>query len=540
MNQSASSPAPTIKTQYLEGTTIIHQSRRKCGICSLIPRLICITLVLLLIFVPLFLFLLKWSTIKDVIHGKVLSKIRLAPMSAGFENWSNPPVSTRRAYRLFNITNYMDLMTKTSHPTIQFEETQPMYYEVKIKKNNVQWTNDNKKIQYSTERFFQRHGQFSEDLLNQEGAFVDILRAMFRTKFERVADPLFYILGGNNAFNYSKAIDKVEGYISPIFVAISARMQGPNKDKYGFIYRYNGSNGFNFTIHTGIDNSSKKGQVIDFASEYTPFKTEAKEWQTEFFDGMTFPPMGNPPNRRAINVFQPDLCRPIQLRYNRTLSMFGIDQVHEYVLKLVDVEKCPSMDENCPEADKLDITRCFSAELPEETIFLTKPHMYGHDSSSTNVAFTPDATRHESTIYFEPMTGTPLQAQSRIQLNVNAWIDRIKLNDDGSTQPTKSRAVRRLIPMMWIDQTITLNEATANRLKLVNGILRKGHQVHQSLSFVYILAALLSIIAVIVALELFLWKRQATNSRNHLLDQTFSEQKRALLNQTATMSPIKA
>jgi len=40
--------------------------------------------------------------------------------------------------------------------------------------------------------------------------------------------------------------------------------------------------------------------------------------------------------------------------------MFGIDHVHEYVLKLIDAEKCPEMDENCPEADKLDITKCFS------------------------------------------------------------------------------------------------------------------------------------------------------------------------------------
>jgi hypothetical protein len=43
--------------------------------------------------------------------------------------------------------------------------------------------------------------------------------------------------------------------------------------------------------------------------------------------------------------------------------MFGIDQVHEYVLKLVDVDKCPEMDENCPEADKLDITKCLSGML---------------------------------------------------------------------------------------------------------------------------------------------------------------------------------
>jgi hypothetical protein len=52
--------------------------------------------------------------------------------------------------------------------------------------------------------------------------------------------------------------------------------------------------------------------------------------------------------------------RPVQLRYNRTVSKFGFDQLHEYVLKLVDAKKCPEMDENCPEADKLDITKCLS------------------------------------------------------------------------------------------------------------------------------------------------------------------------------------
>jgi hypothetical protein len=60
--------------------------------------------------------------------------------------------------------------------------------------------------------------------------------------------------------------------------------------------------------------------------------------------------------------------------------------------------------------------------------------MYGHNSSSTNVAFKPDMDKHESTIYFEPLSGTPIKAQLRIQLNVNAWIDRIKVDDDGATE----------------------------------------------------------------------------------------------------------
>jgi hypothetical protein len=47
-----------------------------------------------------------------------------------------------------------------------------------MKKNNVQWLDDDKKIQYSIERFFSRFGEFNDTLLNQEGAFVDILRAV--------------------------------------------------------------------------------------------------------------------------------------------------------------------------------------------------------------------------------------------------------------------------------------------------------------------------------------------------------------------------
>ncbi len=49
---------------------------------------------------------------------------------------------------------------------------------VVVKKNNVEWSDDNKNIHYSVERLFTRDGEFDETLLNQEGAFVDILRVV--------------------------------------------------------------------------------------------------------------------------------------------------------------------------------------------------------------------------------------------------------------------------------------------------------------------------------------------------------------------------
>lgn len=53
-----------------------------------------------------------------------------------------------------------------------------------VKKNNVEWLDDNKKIHYSVERFFQREEEFNETILKQEGAFVDILRVV---NFSRIS-----------------------------------------------------------------------------------------------------------------------------------------------------------------------------------------------------------------------------------------------------------------------------------------------------------------------------------------------------------------
>lgn len=52
-----------------------------------------------------------------------------------------------------------------------------------VNKNNIVWSEDNKKIHYSVERFFKRDGEFTDEMLNQEGAFVDILRVVNFSRF---------------------------------------------------------------------------------------------------------------------------------------------------------------------------------------------------------------------------------------------------------------------------------------------------------------------------------------------------------------------
>ncbi len=62
--------------------------------------------------------------------------------------------------------------------------------------------------------------------------------------------------------------------------------------------------------------------------------------------------------------------------------------------------------------------------------------------------------------------------------------------------------------MMWIDQTIILNNETLERLQRVSLILEKGHYAHESLKLVYIIIALLSIIAIIITIELIFFNQR--------------------------------
>ena len=47
-----------------------------------------------------------------------------------------------------------------------------------VKKNNVEWLNNNTQIHYSVKRLFTRDDEFEQRLLDQEGAYIDILRAV--------------------------------------------------------------------------------------------------------------------------------------------------------------------------------------------------------------------------------------------------------------------------------------------------------------------------------------------------------------------------
>ena len=240
----------------------------------------------------------------------------------------------------------------------------------------------------------------------------------------------------------------------------------------------------------------EKGQVLAFASENVPFAfSSPTPYKFTIYDGLTFVPMLF--DKPSLNIFQADFCRPINVKFNRVVSMFGGLDLHEYIIRLVDFDRCedPSNITTCPELDKLDISKCISSELAENTVFLSKPHFYGSSNETIEEmkieGFTPTRDKHEALIYFEPYSGTPVRAHHRVQLNIDAIIDPVKLSEDGELVPTKKRSVRRLLPLVWIDQEVNVDDHTIRTLKMLHIAIRYG---------IWIIVALAVILVIIIIL----------------------------------------
>jgi hypothetical protein len=240
----------------------------------------------------------------------------------------------------------------------------------------------------------------------------------------------------------------------------------------------------------------KKGQVLTFDSELIRFNiTSPSYYPFPVYDGLTFPP--NLYDKPALNIFNSDFCSPILIEYNRSLLLYEGINMYEYKVKIIDIKNCtnPNDTRTCHEVDKLDVSKCISSSIPENTIFLSKAHFYGSSNETMkemNIeGFTSIKDKHDSVLYFEPLTGTPFKASYRMQLNIDATIDPMKESEYGSQlEPTKKKGVKRLIPIFWIDQEIKISEEIINKI-------RKGLSIRQyGQYFVMPSAIVLSIIIV--------------------------------------------
>lgn len=200
-------------------------------------------------------------SVKPLVKSILFSKVKLTPTSESYQTWLNPPISTVRKYYLFNITNPLEIVQNPKDTRIQFQDSPPYSYNILTKKNNVQWSEDQKTISYEVERLYTRHPTFDPNSVNDKGIFLNMSRAGFRTQFGSKPSPAFYVTAGDYTFSRNNAIDLLEGLTTQLHTTVSGNMIGPNKEKFGFIYRQNGSRLYNVSINSGKHRTGRRSSL---------------------------------------------------------------------------------------------------------------------------------------------------------------------------------------------------------------------------------------------------------------------------------------
>ncbi|XP_060531540.1 uncharacterized protein LOC132705124 [Cylas formicarius] len=220
----------------------------------------------------------------------------------------------------------------------------------------------------------------------------------------------------------------------------------------------NGTSSKRFKILRGITRSRDLGRLLEVDGQ-----KEIKLWKNNRCnrfngtDGWIFPPMLSA--EEGLWAYSTDLCRNVEAKYVRDLHYKGL-AVRSYEADLGDAEHreedrcyCPKP-EQCSKKGVIDLSKCLGSP-----IIATLPHFLDtYEEYLDQVkGLKPDPEKHKLQIIFEPMTGTPVEAAKRIQLNMF-----VEPNDQIDLM---NSVPMTLHPIFWMDESAVVEGDLLKKLQ---------------------------------------------------------------------------
>ncbi|XP_072117013.1 lysosome membrane protein 2-like isoform X3 [Mobula birostris] len=208
-------------------------------------------------------------------------------------------------------------------------------------------------------------------------------------------------------------------------------------------------------------------------------------------DGATFHPLIK--KDEALYIFAPDICRSLYLTFEKEVQVKGISAYRFTIPKEIfaidnlSIEGfCPAM--NCHLSGVLNISVCKQG-VP---IFISSPHFYNGDEKlvSDIVGMKPDMEAHQTFLDLEPMTGIPIRAAKRMQLNIHIQaVDYI-------FQTGRIRTM--LLPVVFLNEHAVIDDKSAVKLKWALHIIKVVFYIPYIILWVGILLFLISLTLIFV------------------------------------------
>uniref|UniRef100_A0AAY4CHB1 Platelet glycoprotein 4 n=1 Tax=Denticeps clupeoides TaxID=299321 RepID=A0AAY4CHB1_9TELE len=226
----------------------------------------------------------------------------------------------------------------------------------------------------------------------------------------------------------------------------------------GVFYPYNDTYDGPYNVFSGKDDISKVALIDRWRGHASlPFWDDNYCDMINGSDASSFPPFVD--KKKTLYFFSSDICR-LGL-FTGSVDLKGIE-VYRYMLPKMTLAaptvnpdnmcycKDPVLTLNCTVAGVLDISSCRDGT----PILISLPHFL-HGSPElveALVGLNPNEDHHSTFLDVEPITGFTLNFAKRLQVNIMYG-------------PSKKVQNNTIIPILWLNETATLDDATADRLK---------------------------------------------------------------------------
>ncbi|KAM3961979.1 sensory neuron membrane protein 1-like [Aphomia sociella] len=211
------------------------------------------------------------------------------------------------------------------------------------------------------------------------------------------------------------------------------------------------------TVKRGMRNVMDVGQVVavDGNPQLDIWRDSCNEYQGT--DGTIFPPFLTTNDR--LMSYSGDLCRSFKPWYEKQTVYKSIATNH-YTANIGDLANDPELNcfcdapDRCPPKGLMDLSKCLGAPM-----FASMPHFLDSDPELLKnvTGLNPKTEDHAIGIDFEPLTGTPMVAQQRIQFNILLFKhEKLELCKN---------LPNTIAPLFWVEEGLALNKTFVNMLK---------------------------------------------------------------------------
>ncbi|XP_041981607.1 sensory neuron membrane protein 1-like [Aricia agestis] len=447
----------------------------------MLPKHLKIGLISFLVFVGNL--IVCWVIVPAIIKSQIKKQMALSKKTDVRQMWEVIPFALDFKIYFFNYTNVDDIQ-KGAKPIVK--EVGPYYFEEWKEKVDIEDHEDTDTITYKRKDTFYFKPELSGPGLTGDEIIVmphPLLFAMINKIHSTKPAMLSMISKAINGifenpstfFITAKAIDllfhgvrincdRTEFAPKAVCTALKKEaansfvIQPNNQLMFSLFGPRNGSvNPQVITVLRGIKNIMDVGKVIavDGKEEQDRWSGHCKQY--EGTDGTIFPPFLTKHDR--LESFSLDLCRTFKPWYQRKSYYRGI-ATHRYIVNIgnlandTELHCYCSPPGSCPLRGLMYLEECIGAPFA-----VSPPHFYDADPSLQNLVdgLHPNMEDHEIYIDFEPVSGTPMVAKQRVQLNINL------LKTDKVEQC--ANLTNTLVPLFWLEEGLALNKTFVNMLK---------------------------------------------------------------------------